>query len=280
MSASRFLPAGFDSSAPLLLIAGKGNYPKETLARARAAGIPVRLAAFEGETDADLYEAFAPGDRAMMNVGQLGRLIKSARNFGAKHAIMAGQITPGRLFRGLKPDLKALAVLATLRERNAETIFGAIASELAKAGCGLLDARSFLDDALAPAGFFSGSKWDVRPEHLAHGLKIARGCAELDIGQSCVVARGSVLAVEGFEGTDKMIERAGGFGARDALFVKTVKPRQDYRFDVPVVGERTVRKLAAAGIRNVAVEAGKVILLEPEKVAALARENGIRIFGA
>ena len=110
-------------------------------------------------------------------------------------------------------------------------------------------------------------------------MHIAKEIARLDIGQSCVVARGTVLAVEAFEGTDKMIERAGIFGAKDSLFAKTVKPLQDYRFDVPVIGERTLRKLAQSNIHNIVLESGNVIILEPEKVLALAKEFDIKIFG-
>ena len=116
-------------------------------------------------------------------------------------------------------------------------------------------------------------------DYAEHAMHIARECARLDIGQSCVVSRGTVLAVEAFEGTDKMLERVAQFEAKDAVFAKTVKPRQDYRFDVPVIGERTVRKLAEAGVKNAVVEAGSVIILESEKVRALANENGVKIFG-
>ena len=179
----------------------------------------------------------------------------------------------------MKPDLKAIMILASLKRKNAETIFGAIAKEMSSIGVEMLDARSFFDDSVAPRGFFAGKNWAVKPEHLEHAMAIARECARLDIGQGCVTARGTVLAVEAFEGTDKMLERAGQFEAKDALFAKTVKPNQDYRFDVPVIGERTMRKLAAAKIKNVALEADKVIILQKEKVQALAFEHGIKIFG-
>ena len=193
---------------------------------------------------------------------------------------MAGQITPKKLFKGMKPDLKAILVLATLKRKNAETIFGAIADQLQKIGVDMLDARSFLDDSLAPKGFFCGANMkNILPEHIEHAMHIARECARLDIGQGCVVSRGTVLAVEAFEGTDAMLERAATFGAKDCIFAKTVKPNQDYRFDVPVIGERTMRKLAAADIKNVVVEADKVIVLEKDKVKKLAEENGIRILG-
>ncbi|MBO6102551.1 MAG: UDP-2,3-diacylglucosamine diphosphatase LpxI [Opitutales bacterium] len=276
---SKFLPPDFDPSATIALIAGKGAYPKVLAKKLASFGVKTKLAAFEDETDADLLDSFADGDKAVMNIGQLGKLLKTVKNFGAKYAIMAGQITPKKLFKGLKPDLKALSVLLTLKERNAETIFGAIAAQLSKIGCELLDARSFLDEYIAPKGFFCGKKWSVKPEHLEHAMRIARELARLDVGQSCVASKGSILAAEAFEGTDKMIERAGTFEAADSLFAKTVKPDQDYRFDVPVIGERTLRKLAAANIKNVAVESGSVIILEPEKVRALAEQNGIKIFG-
>lgn len=279
MSLSKFLPEDFDENAVIELIAGKGVYPCETLRKLRRHNLNVKLIAIEGETEDDLYNQFSEEDRARANVGQLGKLLKYTKKFGAKYAIMAGQVTPKKLFKGLVPDLKALTILATLKERNAETIFGAIANELEKVGCKLLDARSFLDEQIAAHGFICGRKWNVEERHLLHGLKIAHECARLDIGQSCVVSRGSVLAVEAWEGTDKMLERAGSFEAKDSLFVKTVKPNQDYRFDVPVIGERTIRKLAASNILNAAVEADSVIILEPEKTLELANKHGIKIFG-
>lgn len=279
MSLSKFLPEDFDKNAVIELIAGKGVYPYETLRQLRKHNLNVKLIAIEDETEDELYNQFAEADRVKANVGQLGKLLKYTKKFGAKYAIMAGQVTPKKLFKGLVPDLKALTILATLKERNAETIFGAIANELSKVGCELLDARVFLDEQIAYKGFICGKKWDIEERHLEHGLKIAKECARLDIGQSCAVSRGSVLAVEAWEGTDKMLERAGSFEAKDSLFVKTVKPKQDYRFDVPVIGERTIRKLAASNILNVAIEADNVIILEYEKTLALANQHCIKIFG-
>lgn len=277
---SKFLPTDFDKSAKIAILAGKGAYPSLLKDRLDAAGIPNALMAFEGETAPELWERFDDSQRACANVGQLGHLLKNLKKVGARYAIMAGQITPRKLFKGMKPDLKAILVLATLKRKNAETIFGAIADQLQKIGVYMLDARAFLDDSLAPKGFFCGADMkNILPEHIEHAMHIARECARLDIGQGCVVSRGTVLAVEAFEGTDAMLERAATFGAKDCIFAKTVKPNQDYRFDVPVIGERTMRKLAAADIKNVVVEADKVIVLEKDKVKKLAEENGIRILG-
>lgn len=277
---SKFLPTDFDKSAKIAILAGKGAYPSLLKDRLDAAGIPNALMAFEGETAPELWERFDDSQRSCANVGQLGHLLKNLKKVGARYAIMAGQITPQKLFKGMKPDLKAILVLATLKRKNAETIFGAIADQLQKIGVDMLDARAFLDDSLAPKGFFCGANMkNILPEHIEHAMHIARECARLDIGQGCVVSRGTVLAVEAFEGTDAMLERAATFGAKDCIFAKTVKPNQDYRFDVPVIGERTMRKLAAADIKNVVVEADKVIVLEKDKVKKLAEENGIRILG-
>ncbi|MBO5255063.1 MAG: UDP-2,3-diacylglucosamine diphosphatase LpxI [Opitutales bacterium] len=276
---SKFLPTDFDKTAKIAILAGKGVYPQIVVGRLKELEIPSMLIAFEGETSQELIQQYQSDDVEIINVGQLGKLLKSLKKHNVKYAIMAGQITPKKLFKGLKLDLKAMLVMATLKRKNAETIFGAIASELSKIGVDMLDARSFLDDSLAPKGFFTGKKWTVSNDSLEHGMTIAREMARLDVGQGCVVARGSVLAVEAWEGTDKMLERAGEFEAKDALFAKTVKPNQDYRFDVPVIGERTIRKLAAANIKNVAIESEKVIILETEKVRTLAKENDIKIFG-
>lgn len=276
---SKFLPDGFDAGAAVAILAGKGRYPFVLRQKLRNAGVRHVLMAFEDETSPELWASFPESERYCANVGQLGRLLKNLRSSGAKYAIMAGQITPKKLFKGMKPDLKAILALAKLRRKNAETIFGAVADALADIGVEMLDARSFLDSELAPHGLFCGGKWSVPQDYAEHAMHIARECARLDIGQSCVVSRGTVLAVEAFEGTDKMLERVAQFEAKDAVFAKTVKPRQDYRFDVPVIGERTVRKLAEAGVKNAVVEAGSVIILESEKVRALANENGVKIFG-
>ncbi len=278
-SLSTFLPENFDKTAKIAVLAGKGVYPEILIEKLRAANIETCLIAFEDETSQDLIAKFDSKDVDTINVGQLGKLLKAMKHHNARYAMMAGQITPKKLFKGLKLDLKAMLVMAKLKRKNAESIFGAIAEQLQNIGVEMLDARSFLDDCIAPKGFFSGRKWSISEEYLNHAMTIAREMARLDVGQSCVCARGSVLAVEAWEGTDKMIERAGTFEAKDALFAKTVKPYQDYRFDVPVIGERTIRKLASAGIKNVAVEAGSVIILEKEKVLRLAEENDIKIFG-
>ena len=274
-----FLPSNFDSRRPIALIAGQGVYPVMVAAAIRAAGIPLKLIAFEEETTPDLVASFARSDQRMIKVGQLGHMLDGLRELAAGYALMAGQITPRRLFKGLHPDLKATRILLSLKRRNAETIFGAIAREIEALGITLLDARAFLDDQLAAVGCMTGRKFPIDPEYVGHGIQIARECARLDIGQGCVVRKGTVLAVEAFEGTDEMLRRAGGFKTDEALFVKTVKARQDWRFDVPCFGQRTLETMREAHIAAAALEAGKVIILDKPAVLNQARSWGISLLG-
>lgn len=276
---SAFLPPDYDPRRPVALIAGQGIYPILIASAVRAAGIPLKLIAFEEETRPDLVASFPESDRRTLLVGQLGKMLKSLREFGAGYAIMAGQITPRRLFKGLHPDLKAVRILASLKRRNAETIFGAIASEIEELGVTLLDARSFLDDQLASSGCMTGRSFPIEPDYIDHGIHIARESARLDIGQGCVVRKGTVLAVEAFEGTDEMLRRAGAFKTDGALFVKTVKTRQDWRFDVPCFGSRTLETMREAHLSAAALEAGKVLILDKPAVLEQARAWGISLFG-
>jgi len=276
---SAYLPENFDRDRPLVLIAGQGIYPQLLAAAARAAGVPLRLIAFEEETAPELLASFPAKERHTVHVGQVGKTLKLLEQLGAGYAVMAGQVTPKRLFGGLRPDLKAAQILLSLKRRNAETIFGAIASEIEARGVRLLDARAFLDDHLATPGCMTGGTFPIEPDYVEHGIHIARECARLDIGQGCVVRKGTVLAVEAFEGTDEMLARAGGLKADQSLFVKTVKGRQDWRFDVPCFGLRTLETMERAGLRAAALEAGGVILLDKPAVLARARTAKISLLG-
>ncbi len=279
MSLSAFLPATFDPRRPVALIAGQGVYPILVARAIRAAGIPLKLIAFEEETRPELLSSFAAAETRLLKVGQLGHMLDALQEFQAGYALMAGQITPRRLFKGLHPDLKAARILFSLKRRNAETIFGAIAQEIEALGVTLLDARSFLDAELASAGCMTGGRFCIENEYLQHGVHIARECARLDIGQGCVVRKGTVLAVEAFEGTDEMLRRAGAFKTGEALFVKTVKGRQEWRFDVPCFGLRTLETMREAGLAAAALETGKVLMLEKAAVIAQARGWSIDLFG-
>lgn len=276
---SQYLPDNFDPRRPVALIAGQGIYPQLVAAAIRRAGVPLKLIAFDEETRPDLVAAFHESERRVLQVGQLGRMLKTLREFDAGYALMAGQISPRRLFKGLHPDLKAVRILASLKRRNAETIFGAIAEEIEKIDVVLLDARSFLDDQVATNGCMTGRTFPIEREYVDHGIHIAHEVARLDIGQGCVVRRGTVLAVEAFEGTDEMLRRAGTFKTDAALFVKTVKAAQDYRFDVPCFGQRTLEVMRESAITAAALEAGRVLILDRAAVLAQAKTWGVSLLG-
>lgn len=262
----------------LFLIAGGGDYPRLVIDGARTAGVKkIALAVFEGETSPDL--ASRADAVFSMRVGQLGKLIDAAKQSGAREALMAGQIAPSNLFN-LRPDMRALFILARLKERNAETLFGAVATELANVGVNLLPATTFLEEHVAGNGLLAGPR--LKPRAIADvefGFRIAKETSRLDIGQTVVVKNGTVLAVEAFEGTNETLKRGGALGRGGATMVKVSKPAQDLRFDVPVIGTKTLETAAAAGIRTIGVEAGKTILLDRAKVAALADSLSISLFG-
>jgi UDP-2,3-diacylglucosamine hydrolase len=276
---SAYLPETFDPERPVALIAGQGIYPRLVAESARRAGVSLRLIAFEDETDPGLVASFSEADRHSVHVGQVGKTLRLLKESGAGYALMAGQVTPRRLFDGLRPDLKAAQILMSLKRRNAETIFGAVAKEIEALGIRLLDARAFLDDQMAGPGCMTGGRFPIDTDCVDHGVHIARECARLDIGQGCVVRKGTVLAVEAFEGTDEMLRRAGSLKADEALFVKTVKGRQDFRFDVPCFGMQTLETMRGSGLRAAALEANGVILLDKPAVLEKARAWGISLLG-
>lgn len=258
------------------IIAGSGIYPATFVAAARRHAPDARLAvvAFEGETAPDL--ACQVDVMEWFRVGQLSKLLKFFHRQGVKEAVMMGQISPKRLF-DLRPDLRILMMLARIKERNAETLFGAIGDEMAKDGITLLPATTFLEDHLPAAGHVCGPSFNKRQLADADfGFRIAKETSRLDIGQSVVVRHGTVLAAEAFEGTNGCIKRGGELGrGKDVMLVKVSKPNQDFRFDVPVIGPQTIETCAAAGVDCIAIEAGKTLLLEKEKVAALCDKHKI-----
>jgi DUF1009 family protein len=260
------------------IIAGNGVYPRLLADSARKAGVKkITAVAFTGETD----PAIAQHADAVewLRVGQLSNLLSFFRDQKVQHAIMAGQIAPKNLF-DLRPDWKALLLLAKLKQRNAETIFAAIADELAKIGVELLPATTFLGDHIASAGLIAGPKLSRREEEdVEFGWKIAKEIARLDIGQTVVVKNGTVLAVEGFDGTNETIRRGGALGRKEAIVVKVAKPNQDMRFDVPVIGVKTVRIAAESNICAIAVEAGRTLLLDKESLTQLAAHSKVSIVG-
>lgn len=264
----------FDPSHPLGLIAGNRGLPLVLAREARAAGIPRILAVgFEGETDPALGELV--DELIWLRVGQLGKLIQTLASRGVRQCVMAGQLAPKNLF-DVRPDMRALGVLLRLREKNAHTIFGAVADELMKDGIELISAVPWLKPVMPAAGFRLGR--EPSPEQRADvefGLRIAREVSRLEIGQSVVVKDGTVLAVEGFEGTDKCLMRGGELAGKSggAVAVKVAKENHDMRFDIPCVGPRTVDTCLEHGIEVLAFDGGRTLLLDQPEVEALLRKH-------
>jgi DUF1009 family protein len=258
------------------IIAGNGVYPRLLAHAARKAGVKKIIAAtFTGETDPALEQHVDVIE--WMRVGQLNRLLKFFRGQKIHHAIMAGQIAPKNLF-DLRPDWKALMLLGKLKQRNAESIFAAIADELAKVNVDLLPATTFLEDSLAAPGVIAGMKLSRNEEDdVDLGWKIAKEISRLDIGQTVLVRNGTVVAVEALEGTNDAIKRGGELARSGGVMVKVAKPRQDMRFDVPVIGVETIRIAAEARLRVIAVEAEKTLLLERDAIVDLANRSKISI---
>lgn len=260
------------------IIAGNGEFPLILARAARQQGLHVVAAAFEGETNPDIQQA--ADEVEWVRIGQLDKLSKAFTSRQVTQAVMAGGITPGNLFKNLSLDFRMMMVAAKLKVRNAETIFGAIADELGKDGVTLLDPRPFLGEHVPAAGMLTRGKLDrEQEESVAFGLKIAKAVSALDIGQTVVVKQGTVLAVEGFEGSDECIKRGGSLAGEKggAVVVKVSKPNQDFRFDIPCVGLKTVESCADGKVEVLAVEAGSTLFLDKEQVIAAAEKQRLRI---
>lgn len=261
------------------IIAGNGRYPILLAEAARARGVKrLVIAGFTGETASEVEPLADTYTR--LRIGQLGSLCKYFQDQNVKQAIMAGQITPGTLF-DLRPDMKALLLLARLKQRNAESIFGAVADELGKAGVELLPATTFMEESLPEPGLIAGPKLSRQQlTDVAFGFRIAKEISRMDIGQTVVIKKGTVVAVEAFEGTDATMERGGRVGKGNVVVVKVSKPNQDFRFDVPVVGTRTMERARESAIKIIACEARRTLLLDRKLVAEQANRWGISLFAA
>jgi len=257
------------------IIAGNRSLPLLFARQARSLGVKRLVAvAFEGETD----PALAPlvDQIVWLKVGQLSKMLSVFTRNGVGHCVMLGQIAPKHLL-DLRPDLRAMRLLLRLKEKNAHTIFGAIADELKKEGVELIDATPWLRPLMPGPDFALGPKLtEPQRADVDLGFRIAKEVSRLDIGQTVVVKGGAVLAVEGFEGTDQCLARGGQLAGKEggAVAVKVAKEKHDMRFDVPCVGPQTLEACAAARIRVLAIEAGRTLVLEQDVLErVVARER-------
>jgi UDP-2,3-diacylglucosamine hydrolase len=259
------------------IIAGNRSLPLAFAEQARAQGVKRLVAvAFKNETNPALAQLV--DEMVWVKVGQLTKMITAFKERSVTKCVMLGQIAPRNLF-DVRPDMRALALLLKLKERNAHSIFGAIADELKKEGIELIEPVRWLRPLMPGVGFVLGpALTDTQKEDAAFGFRIAKEISRLEVGQTVVVKEGTVLAVEGFEGTDACLRRGGELaGGKGAVAVKVAKEKHDLRFDIPCVGARTVEACQAARISVLAFEAEKTLLLEQQEAEMLARKYKITL---
>lgn len=258
------------------LIAGNGKFPLIFAQEAKRVGAEVVALAIKKETSPSLENLV---DRIhWVNVGQLGDLIEICKKEGITRAVMAGQVRHTRLFGQVRLDARAMALLAGVKDKKANSLLGAVADELLREGIELIDSATYLSHLLPSPGILTRRKPTQNEwRDIEFGHKMAKEIAGLDIGQTVVVKDQAVLAVEGMDGTDRTIKRGGKLGRGDVVVVKVSKPQQDRRFDLPIVGERTVEVLKQAKAKVLAFSARSTILLNREKVVKSANQNGISL---
>lgn len=260
------------------LIAGNGIFPRLFIEAAKARSIRIVATAMQGETDPSIDDLLP--NVHWVKVGELGKVIRFFKRHGIKDAAMAGGIAKARALSTVRPDFTGMRVLSRCLLRRDDGMLRAIATEFEQHNIRIIDSTALLPEILAPGGVLtsrqpSGDEWTS----LRYGYAAARHMGALDIGQSIVLKAGAVLSVEGIDGTDACIERSAAFTDGDGVLVKVAKPNQDMRFDVPAIGEETIRVVASAGIRCIGIEAGRTLLLAPQPTIAAANREGIAIVG-
>jgi DUF1009 family protein len=273
------------------LIAGNGRFPFLLLDAARAHGAEVVVAAIKEETDKEM-DARAAADSGVrvywLSLGELSRLIETFQREGVTRAVMAGQVKHKQIFSSIRPDWRLAKLLLSLRTRNTDMLLGAVAKVLGDEGIELISSTSYLEPLLAKPGVLTKRGPNEQEERdIIYGREVARAIAGFDIGQTVVVASQACVAIEAMEGTDAAIERAGALMRtledeastldRSLTVVKVAKPNQDMRFDVPVIGVRTIETMRRAGATCLAIEAGRTLIFDGDNGMTIADAAGIAI---
>jgi DUF1009 family protein len=258
------------------LIAGSGQFPLLLAKEAQKREIEIYAAAFIGEADPVLKEtAF---NTEWLHLGQLKKLITYFKKNKITQALMAGAIKKTKIFTDIKPDIKAISMIIGMRHTNDDAVLRAFATTLEKEGIKIMPSTYLMPELLAEQGCWTKKKPSKnQKKDIQLGFQIAKKIGELDIGQCVVIGGGSVLAIEAIEGTDAAIKRGGELGKGAAVAIKTCKPNQDMRFDVPAVGVNTINKMKQSGVQALAIEAGKTIAFDKEQMINIANEAKISI---
>jgi len=262
----------------MIVIAGSGIYPEQVVRGAKAAGVPkVDVLAVRGSTCRATMRA-ADGVRTF-GIGEIPSAIRWVAAQGYDGAVLAGQINPLSLFR-TRFDEEVKGWLRSLPAKNAHTIFGKLVAEFEKVGVRMLPATSYMDACLPGEGVLTARAPDAREERdIAYGAEIVRDMGRHDVGQTVLVKEGMVLAVEAFEGTNAAIKRGGKLGGKGAVIFKGAREGHDMRFDVPVIGLKTLKVMKSVGVTALAFQAGRQIVLEREAVVAYANRHGLALVG-
>ncbi|MCD6460774.1 UDP-2,3-diacylglucosamine diphosphatase LpxI [bacterium] len=264
-------------NSKLGIIAGEGNLPFITAKQARAQGIDqIYAVAFKGQTDPSLSNYV---DAIIwVGLGQLAKLIDFFTKNDVKQAVFIGKIAHNLVLSNLKLDLKMLSLAAKIKDWRTDSILGAIANEITKSGIDIIDSTTYLKHIMPEAAVLtSRNLTNQQNEDIRFGFFIAKKLAGIDIGQTVVVKKKTVLAVEAIEGTDQAVLRGGELGKKNSVVVKVSKPKQDTRFDVPVIGKKTFENLVKANIAVIAIEAGKTIFIDKEEIIKFADKNKITV---
>jgi DUF1009 family protein len=279
-----FMP---NQNRKLGLIAGNGKFPMLVLDAARGAGYEVVVVAIKEETFPEIEEHGAASVN-WLSLGELSKLIETFKREGVSRAVMAGQVKHKQIFSAIRPDWRLAKLLLSLGTRNTDSLLGAVAKVLADEGIALENSTWLLEPLLVKSGVLTRrAPTEQESKDIDYGRGVARQLAQHDIGQTVVIAESACVAVEAMEGTDATIERAGQIMrslhgdastlSRDLTVVKIAKPNQDMRFDVPVIGVKTIEVMRSAGATCLALDAGKCLLLEGEKVIEAADATGIAV---
>jgi UDP-2,3-diacylglucosamine hydrolase len=262
------------------LIAGNRQFPFLFARAARDQGYKIVAAGVYGDTSPLLF--FSVDKLEYFKVGELKKLFAYFRRNHVTEVIMAGQVDPDNLFNPkVKLDVEFQALADALRDRKTDTIFGAVANRLAKEGMTLLDSTFLLKKYLAPQGTLTKRGPSTSElKDIEFGITIAKMMGGIDIGQTVVVKEKAIVAIEAMEGTDRAIARGGDIAHFGAVVVKTSKPKQDERFDVPVVGPKTIETMARVKASCLAIEAGKTLIIDRDKTVDLANKAEICIVAA
>jgi DUF1009 family protein len=276
-----------DRKEKLGLIAGNGRFPFLVLDAARAQGFEVIVAAIKEETFPEI-ESHGAASVHWLSLGELSKLIETFKREGVQRAIMAGQVKHKQIFSSIRPDWRLAKLLLSLGTRNTDSLLGAVAKVLADEGITLENSTSLLEPLLANAGVLTKrAPTEQEKKNVAYGRAVARHLAQYDIGQTVIIAENACVAVEAMEGTDATIERAGQIMAsldsdpstlsRALTVIKIAKPNQDMRFDVPVIGVKTIEVMRKTGASCLALDAGKCLLLDGDAVIIAADAAEISI---